>query len=230
MNKPKTEDELSSLLIAQIKAGMDSTSRLPDEEVLGLKGIRAMQKYHDYRESIQKYQVENQISAIQWQSLKLGDRFITFPKINDQLNCLDSDLEAIRIYKKGVVEAWAEYTQNRDLMFWYDDSYQDRGSFYLDVTRDDILRVANSCEWAMIYDWDRDWHEEIVIEMGWGNPLEAGYYCHPDSGSFHFHSALRDSHMEAIKEANSDDWKYEYCWASPVRSLTIQRQLLEVKH
>lgn len=238
MNKPKTVEELNALLTAQRQAVMKGAKVMlgngdpglraivqqtldkeatsdPLYKLLGLEGLETIWAYQDYRELIQQYQVENKISAIEWKSVKLADRLITFPKINDQLACLDSDLEIIQNYKEQIVAAWAEHTQDKDLMFWYEDSYQNHSSIYCDVTRDSILRVADDCEWATLCDW----HDEpgIVLRLGWGNPLEAGYCDYPDSDSFYFHSAPREANMKAIKESNESGWEYEYCWASPVR-------------
>jgi len=213
VNKPTTAEELNSLLADYRNTGMNSLPTVSDTDhpiPSILSGVGAILAYHDYREMIQKYQAENQISAIEWQAIKLGDRLITFPDLNDQLNCLDSDLEVIHSYKAPIMEAWREYSSNKELMFWYEEN----DPVYLDVTSDDILRLANDCEWAMLQDWD----DIIKIELGWGNPLETGYYQYLDSGSFVFSSALRDSHIKAIKESNPEGWEYEDLWACPIRN------------
>jgi hypothetical protein len=239
MNKPKTTEELKALLDAQRKAVMNGAKVMlgdgnpglraivkqtldkeassdPLYRLFGLEGLETIWAYQDYRTLIQQYQVENQISAIEWQSIKMGDRLISFPDINDQLVCLESDLEVLRNYKTLVVAAWAEHTKNKNLMFWYEDSYRNYSSFYCDVTRDEVLNLANNCEWAMLYDWKEE-PEEVTLQVGWGDPLEADYFCYPDSDSFYFHSAPRDLQMKALEEVNQAGWQYEYCWACPVK-------------
>lgn len=238
MNKPQSAEELNALLTAQRKAVMSghkivmgnghprlralveqtfnqTLSSDPMCKFLGLEGLESIWTYHDYRERIQKYQVENQISAIEWQVVTLGDRLVSFPQINDQLACLDSDLQVLRNYRTAVVEAWAEYSQNKGLMFWYEDSYRNHSGVYCDVSCENVLRLANCCEWAMLHDWQDE--QEVVLQVGWGNPLEAGYYDHPESDSFYFHSALPETHLKELEQSNAPGWVYEYCWTCPIR-------------
>lgn len=184
----------------------------PLYQLIGLQGFSEIWAYygayHDYREQIQNYQVEHQISGLRKTRIALGDRIVAFHDVCDQLEVLPSDLEILAEEKASIMGAWQEYIIQKSLYVWSQDSCLP--AFY-DIAS--ILHFSKSCDWASLRDGGRN--DGIMLQLGWGDPNEAGYFQYKDSDSVFF----RSSAMEQLER-----WGWVEFWnhrACPIKNKTI---------
>lgn len=100
------------------------------EAILATKGIQQIGAYHDFRTEVWKYQAQNLISGIVWEEIYINSKLFRFPKIDDQLISVPSDIELMQFHKEGVVNFWHNVAQR--LRLWRSGSNR-KGSERLDM-------------------------------------------------------------------------------------------------
>lgn len=206
-NSPvKTTDELLALLKGEMRACVEGKSHMmtadpeirekvdarfaddPAYQLIGLQGFSEMWAYHDYREEVQKYQVEHQISGLQKKRIALGDRVIVFHEDCDQLDILPSDLEVLKAQKHQVFEPWLSYVRENSLHIWHGSELPTFHSV------ESVDRFSQDCDWAILHEWDD--YMGLTLQLGWGDPTKSGYYQFEDCDSIYFHFCS----MEQLQE------------------------------
>ena len=211
----------SSYLVADPDLRLQMDRKFSDDplyQFVGLDGFGSTWAYHDFRDEVIKYQVANKISALEWEEVWLDDEIkIHQPDVAMEFDPLDSDMETMRAYRDSVVEKWVEYIKKyqSELFVWHTG---DRDDDWFDIDTDSILALAQQCDWATAKNWTEGDYKEIILEIGWGNPVFAGYGNHPESDSFWFYSAPRDCWVD---NAWFDPWTHVH--ACPVGRSVIER-------
>ncbi|MCU0550708.1 MAG: hypothetical protein MUC48_15275 [Leptolyngbya sp. Prado105] len=147
-------------------------------------GIQRFTAYRDFRTAIHRYQIEHQVSGIIWSSITIGSRTCTFPKIHEHLISLSCDLAVLKAEKMTVVKFWQATTTQLDLYL-----SMNSGKLYRQVTPEDIDRILQRSEWAVLSQQGKGESLEMSLQLGWGNPEEAVYRRgFPESGSEYIHA------------------------------------------
>lgn len=188
MKPIKTTEELIKALKSEREACINGQRTFPlpanAEEVvaemagslgalLGAEGMIQIANYHDFREQVQAYQLEHQVSGLTIKTIEIDGKTYRFPSVEDQLDLLDSDLQVLAAAKDRAVEVFLEYCRN-NLVYCSFDYYHtaNDGEWDIQTTPEYIAHVAEWCEWADIKQHDK---HSLMIFLGWGNPLDAWY-------------------------------------------------------
>jgi hypothetical protein len=154
------------------------------DRFLRSEGIQKFTAYSHFREAVQQYQREHQVSGIVWQTLIVGDRQIRFPKVDDQLAALSQDLELLKTIKPELFTFWHQVTVGLDLYLSLN-----AGKSHQQITATDVERIMKRTEWASLSRQGQGQMLEIILQLGWGKPEEATYRRgFPDSGSEFIHA------------------------------------------
>ena len=156
-------------------------------ESTGLQGFSA---YNNFRRTIHEYQKANNISGIVWENITLWGRSMRFPTIHEQLASLDSDLVLLSQMKSPVTVFWQQAIAGLDLFLGLQG-----GKVFQRATLDDVARIYYRSQWAKLCHQGQDRTLEIILELGWGKPEDAGdRQGFPASGSDRIHAVLRGNH------------------------------------
>jgi hypothetical protein len=154
------------------------------DRFLKTDGIQKFTAYNNFKATVHHYQRQYQVSGIVWQTLMIGGRSLHFPRVDDQLIALASDLDILRAAKETVLSFWQAVTEGMDLYL----SMQG-GKFHQPIAIADGLRMMQRAEWATIYTQGREPTLEIILQLGWGQPEAAAYRRgFPESGSESIHA------------------------------------------
>jgi hypothetical protein len=160
------------------------------DQFLQPEGIQKFTAYDNFRTTIHRYQREHQVSGIVWQQVTLRNQTLRFPKIDDQLISLWSDLKLLRSAKEPVLVFWRSVIQDLDLYL----SLQG-GKCHQAVTIADVERIVQRSEWATLSHHGKAEGLEIILQLGWGRPEEALYRRgFPESGSESIHAVYPGRH------------------------------------
>ncbi len=147
-------------------------------------GIQKFTAYDNFRQTVHGYQREHCVSGIVWQCLSLKGRVFCFPKIDDQLVSLNTDLKILRSAQPTIVNFWHTVTQDMELYL----SLQG-GKCHRAVTVADVDRLIQRSEWASLANHGKDQGLEVILQLGWGRPEVAVYRRgFPESGSEYIHA------------------------------------------
>jgi hypothetical protein len=148
------------------------------------EGIQKYAAFDGFRASIHAYQREHDVSGLIWQVLELGDRPIQFPEVHPDLVALDADLVLLRQWRDPILEFWSEGTDGLTL-------YQSlhKGKTFVPISSLDVARLGLRSEWASLRKSERGEFLEVVLQLSWGRPEQAGTWRHwPQSGSEFIHA------------------------------------------
>jgi hypothetical protein len=153
-------------------------------------GIQKFTAYNDFRAAVHQYQHDHQVSGIVWQTLAVKGKTLCFPKVDDQLVGLPSDLIVLRTAMDSVVSFWRDVTVNMDFYLSLNG-----GKFYQKIESADVDRIAQRSEWASLCKLGKDPAPEIILQLGWGKPEQAAYrQGWPESGSEYIHAVNPGNH------------------------------------
>lgn len=148
------------------------------------EGIQKYAAFDGFRAAIHAYQREHGVSGLIWQALEWGDRAIQFPEVHPDLVALDADLELLRQWRDPILEVWRLGTDDLSL-------YQSvqKGKTFVAISQPDVERLVVRSEWASLRKSERGEFLEVVLQLSWGRPEEAGTWRHwPQSGSEYVHA------------------------------------------
>ncbi|WP_421657419.1 hypothetical protein [Leptothermofonsia sp. ETS-13] len=147
-------------------------------------GIQKFTAYNDFRAAVHEYQREHQVSGIIWQTLTFQGKTLCFPKVDDQLIGLPSDMAALKAAKDSVISFWREVTTKMNLYLSLN-----AGKFYQQITAADVDRIVQRTEWASLCKLGKGDSAELILQLGWGKPEQATYrQGWPESGSEYVHA------------------------------------------
>jgi hypothetical protein len=166
--------------------------------LVGTEGLQRFTAYSDFRGTIHKYQVQQEVSGLVWQQLTLPsacdpDRVadpdfleiasleitLHYPQIHDQLIALPSDLAVLRQALGEMLAFWQQGTQGMDLFLGLNG-----GKRHQPITRPELAPMLERAEWASLYKQGRSDHLEVILQLGWGQPgMAQGRRGWPHSGS-----------------------------------------------
>lgn len=148
------------------------------------EGVQKYAAFDGFRAAIHAYQRQHGVSGLIWHEIALGDRPLAFPELHPDLTALDSDLEMLRQWRDPILELWQWGTADLDL-------YQcvQKGKTFVPIPRQDVDRLVARSEWASLRKSERGEFLEVVLQLSWGRPEEAGTWRHwPQSGSEYVHA------------------------------------------
>ncbi len=155
------------------------------DQFLSTDGIQRFTAYDDFRRTVHQYQRDHQVSGIVWQTVTVRDQSLRYPKVDEHLVALPSDLAAIRAAKSQIFAFWCTVTPGLDFYLGLTG-----GKVYQAITAADIQRIADRTEWMTLWTQGRGVNDvELILQMGWGKPEESSYRRgFPDSGSEFVHA------------------------------------------
>lgn len=148
------------------------------------EAIQKFTAYQDFKAAVHQYQRENRVSGMIWRQIQVGEKTLRYPTIADQLIALPEDLEGLKTAKKEVLEFWYSATQNMDLYLSFNG-----GKNHRRIEVEDVDAIAQRTEWAGFWKWEKSNFLEMLLQLGWGQPGEAGdRRGWPHSGSEFIHA------------------------------------------
>lgn len=154
------------------------------DKFLRPEGIQKFTAYNDFRATIHNYQRKHQVSGIVWQQIQIRGEALRFPKVDDQLIAIPSDIEILRNAKGAIVHFWHNVTTGLDLYLSVN-----HGKDHRKITPADVNWICQKTEWANLWKHENSNFLEIILQLGWGKPEEAVYKRgFPDSGSEYIHA------------------------------------------
>jgi len=152
-------------------------------KIVGAQGLFEIAVYHEFREQVQKYQIENGISGLETNSYLIGDKTYRFPIPVDQLELTSDDYHVLRLAKESIVEAFLE---------WCDDSTYLSVSVelkdwdcHVETTKEYIMYFSSCCDWAEICGKD---DIELSLMIGYGDYHKAPYLHDKHSDCCYFYA------------------------------------------
>lgn len=156
------------------------------DKFLRPEGLQKFAAYSDFRASVHTYQREHGVSGIVWQTQTIRDRQIRFPKVDDQLVALPSDLDILRAAKAQVYPFWQEVTHGMELYLSLN-----AGKIHQPIVPVHVDRIWQRSEWASLSHQGCRQNLEIILQLGWGQPETAAYRRgFPESGSEYVHAVF----------------------------------------
>lgn len=214
---PQTTEELSNLVQLEIQSALrgfpssvitspeftsflecDLSTLHPDGMHVDPVGNIIPLDYAVVRSAIQKYQVAHQISGLMLNSVRLGDRILSFHEQCDQLLLLPSDFDILRSERDLILAAFLQWVQDFNL-YIYEELFDEAGSvvFY---SPESLRHFASSCDWAIVRgfsDGDAD------FRIGYGSQVESMYRCTSEVGDCLFQAAPMDRLQDLFAPENS---------------------------
>jgi len=160
------------------------------DKFLKTDGIQKFTAYNDFRAAVHQYQHDHHVSGIIWQTLTIKGKTLRYPKVDDQLIGLPSDLILLQETKSAVIDFWKEVTGDMDLYLSLNG-----GKFHRQIEPADVERIVQRSEWATLCKLGNERCLEIILQLGWGKPDQAAYRRGwPESGSESIHAVIPGSH------------------------------------
>jgi hypothetical protein len=154
------------------------------DQFIRTDGLQKFTAYQDFKAAIHNYQQENHVSGLIWHEVNVKGRNLRYPKVDNELIALSSDLEIIKAAKNSILEFWYVVTTEMDLYLSFNNSKQ-----HQKIATPDVKRIAQRTEWASLWKWENSNFLEIILQLGWGKPEEAHYKRgRPHSGSEYIHA------------------------------------------
>ncbi len=154
------------------------------DQFLRTDGIQKFTAYNDFRATIHQYQRDHQVSGIVWHTVSHQGKTLHYPKVDEHLIALPSDLEMIRAAQGSVYRFWCEWTPGMDLFLSLTG-----GKVHQPIRCADVQRIAQRTEWMTLCTQGSGPSLELILQMGWGKPEESAYRRgFPDSGSEYVHA------------------------------------------
>lgn len=160
------------------------------DKFLRPEGLQKFAAYSDFRASVHAYQRDHGVSGIVWQTQTIRDRQVRFPKVDDQLIALPSDLDILKAAKAQVFQFWQEVAHDMDLYLSLN-----AGKIHQPIAAVHVDRILQRSEWASLSQQGSRQTLEIILQLGWGQPEEAAYRRgFPESGSEYVHAVYPGHH------------------------------------
>jgi hypothetical protein len=154
------------------------------------EGIQKFTAYQNFKATIHQYQQEHQVSGIVWQEIVVRGKTLRFPFVNEQLIALPYDLEQLKAAKIKLLEFWDDVTAGMDLYLSLNS-----GKDYRQICVEEVDAIVQRTEWACIWKWEKSSFLEMLLQLGWGQPSEAGdRRGWPQSGSENIHAVKPGQH------------------------------------
>ena len=148
------------------------------------EGIQKFTAYQNFKATIHQYQKENQVSGILEREITVKGKTLQFPFVNEQLIALPCDFEQLKQAKIQVLEFWHEVTAGMDLYLSLNS-----GKDHRQICVEEVDAIVQRTEWACIWKWEKSSFLEMLLQLGWGQPGEAGdRRGWPQSGSENIHA------------------------------------------
>jgi hypothetical protein len=148
------------------------------------EGIQKFTAYQHFKATIHQYQQEHQVSGMVWREITVREKTIHFPFVNEQLIALPYDLEQLKSAKIQLLEFWDDVTAGMDLYLSLNS-----GKDYRKICVEEVDAIVQRTEWACIWKWEKSSFLEMLLQLGWGQPAEAGdRQGWPHSGSENIHA------------------------------------------
>jgi hypothetical protein len=149
-------------------------------------GIQKFTAYNDFRAAVHEYQRQHQVSGIVFQTLTVNGKTFCYPKVDDQLTALPTDLHVMRSAKDSVIGFWQEVTVGMDLYLSLN-----AGKSYQAIAPVDTTWIVQRTEWACLCKLGKEQTLELILQLGWGQPEQATYrQGWPHSGSEYIHAVM----------------------------------------
>jgi hypothetical protein len=197
MNNPDkiyTTEELTKVLEKERNACIkgERTFPMPDNaeeivkqypmgRILGAQSMFEIGVYHEFREQVQKYQLENNISGLEIKEYLIGEKTYKFPVPVDQLRLTKDDYQVLRLAKESIVESFLEWCDdstylslNHELKNW---------DLNVETTKEYVRYFSSCCDWAEI---TKDSEFELTLQIGYGDFHDAPYIDPKDSDTQYF--------------------------------------------
>lgn len=147
-------------------------------------GIQKFTAYQHFKEAVHQYQIEYQVSGIVWRQITVRGKTLCFPFVDEQLMALPSDVEQLKAAKSRLLEFWSEVTRGMDLYLSLNG-----GKDYRQISIEEVSAISQRTEWACLWKWEKTSFLEMLLQLGWGQPGEAGdRRGWPHSGSENIHA------------------------------------------
>jgi hypothetical protein len=143
----------------------------PLDSILGAQRLFEVGCYHEFRDQVQKYQIENNISGLEVDVCIIGDKLYRFPRPIHQLELTKDDYQVLKLAKDAVVDAFLSAV---DELTYLSFSHEDKShaQFDIETTIGYARHFADSCDWAEIVTAD---DLETTINLGYGDYHESAY-------------------------------------------------------
>jgi hypothetical protein len=137
----------------------------PLGSILGAQRLFEVGCYHEFRDQVQKYQIENNISGLEVDVCIIGDKLYRFPRPIHQLELTKDDYQVLKLAKDAVVEA---FLSRVDEFTYLSFSHEDKShaQFDIETTIGYVRHFADFCDWAEIVTAD---DLETTINLGYGD-------------------------------------------------------------
>lgn len=154
------------------------------------EGIQKFTAYQNFKATIHQYQQEHQVSGIVWREIVVKGKTLRFPFVNEQLIALPYDLEQLKAEKTKLLEFWDDVTAGMDLYLSLNS-----GKDYRKICVEEVDAIVQRTEWTCIWKWEKSSFLEMLLQLGWGQPSEAGdRRGWPQSGSENIHAVKPGQH------------------------------------
>lgn len=143
----------------------------PLGSILGAQRLFEVGCYHEFRDQVQKYQIENNISGLEVDVCIIGDKLYRFPRPIHQLELTKDDYQVLKLAKDAVVEA---FLSRVDGFTYLSFSHEDKShaQFDIETTSQYIRHFSEFCDWAEITGAKEF---EITLVLGYGDYHESAY-------------------------------------------------------
>jgi hypothetical protein len=177
-DKIYTTEELTKILEIEQMACVNGqrTFPMPDNaeeiakqtslgSILGAQRLFEVGCYHEFRDQVQKYQIENNISGLEVDVCIIGDKLYRFPRPIHQLELTKDDYQVLKLVKDAVVDAFLSAV---DELTYLSFSHEDKShaQFDIETTIGYVRHFADFCDWAEIVTAD---DLETTINLGYGD-------------------------------------------------------------
>ena len=158
--------------------------------LLDVEGLQKFTAYQDFKATIHRYQREHLVSGIVWRQLKVLDKTLEYPVVDEDLIALKGDLETLKSYQGAVLAFWQSVTPEMELYLSLG-----VGKDFRPISPLEVEGLAGRTEWAFLWKWEKSDFLEMVLQLGWGKPSEASYRRGwPASGSEYVHAVKPGAH------------------------------------
>ena len=179
MSKDYTTQELIQILAVERQAclqgqrlnlGVRASGNPLIDKYIKTDGVQKFTAYQNFKTVVHRYQSEHGISGIVWRQIAVLGKTLRIPEVAADLIALPSDLETLKAAKASILAFWQEVTDGMELYLSVNN-----GTDYRLIMPADVDRIAHITEWTSLYKWENTNFLEIILQLGWGQPAEAGY-------------------------------------------------------
>ncbi len=138
------------------------------DRIINPEGVQRFSAYQGFRRTVHDYQQRAQISGLVWQTASLHQKQLTFPRLHDHLIALPQDIQKLQDYLQTVYQFWCDITAHMELHLEHA-----QGRHYQPIDPVEVQFLMREKQWATLKKHERDNFLEIVLQVGWGDPVLA---------------------------------------------------------